>query len=124
MADPTHIGSQLRHYRKQRGWTQTELAERTGLKRTALGAYEEGRAEPRLAALVRLAHVLDVSLDALVLGGTERRMEQDVRVLPLCQLRRLARGVRAVERRSVGKLVCAKLSKVVQKSLGERALVV
>lgn len=83
MADPTHIGSQLRHYRKQRGWTQTELAERTGLKRTALGAYEEGRAEPRLAALVRLAHVLDVSLDALVLGGTERRMEQDVRVLPI-----------------------------------------
>ena len=53
------------------------------MKRTALGAYEEGRAEPRLAALVRLAHVLDVSLDALVLGGTERRMEQDVRVLPI-----------------------------------------
>lgn len=83
MAEPTHIGSQLRHYRKKRGWTQSELANRTGLKRTALGAYEEGRAEPRLAALVRLAHVLDVSLDALVLGGTEKRMEQDVRVLPI-----------------------------------------
>jgi transcriptional regulator with XRE-family HTH domain len=83
MADPTRIGSQLRHFRKKRGWTQTELAERTGLKRTALGAYEEGRAEPRLAALVKLAHVLDVSLDALVLGGTEARMEQDVRVLPI-----------------------------------------
>jgi len=33
--------------------------------------------------LVRLAHVLDVSLDALVLGGTNKRMEQDVRVLPI-----------------------------------------
>lgn len=83
MADPTRIGSQLRHFRKQRGWTQTDLAEKAGLKRTALGAYEEGRAEPRLAALVRLAHVLDVSLDALVLGGTENRMEQDIRVLPI-----------------------------------------
>ncbi len=83
MADSSRIGSQLRHFRKQRGWTQSELAERTGLKRTALGAYEEGRAEPRLSALVRLAHVLDVSLDALVLGGTERRMEQDIRVLPI-----------------------------------------
>ena len=83
MADPSRIGSQLRHFRKQRGWTQTELAERSGLKRTALGAYEEGRAEPRLAALVRLAHILNVSLDALVLGGTEKRMEQDVRVLPI-----------------------------------------
>ena len=83
MADPSRIGSQLRHFRKQRGWTQTELAERSGLKRTALGAYEEGRAEPRLAALVRLAHILNVSLDALVLGGTEKHMEQDVRVLPI-----------------------------------------
>lgn len=83
MADSTRIGLQLRHFRKQRGWTQTELAEKAGLKRTALGAYEEGRAEPRLAALVRLAHVLDVSLDALVLGGTEKRMEQDIRVLPI-----------------------------------------
>lgn len=83
MSDPSRIGSQLRHFRKERGWTQTELAERAGLKRTALGAYEEGRAEPRLAALVRLAHVLDVSLDALVLGGAESPMEQDVRVLPI-----------------------------------------
>lgn len=83
MADPSRIGSQLRHFRKQRGWTQTDLAERAGLKRTALGAYEEGRAEPRVAALVRLAHILNVSLDALVLGGTKHRMEQDIRVLPI-----------------------------------------
>ena len=34
-----------------------------------------------MGALVRLAHTLDVSLDALVLGGQEARMEQDVRVL-------------------------------------------
>ena len=32
---------------------------------------------------MRLAHILNVSLDALVLGGTEKRMEQDVRVLPI-----------------------------------------
>jgi len=83
MAETTRIGSQLRHFRKQRGWTQTELAERAGLKRTALGAYEEGRAEPRLAALVRLAHALDLSLDALVLGGEAKPLEQDIRILPI-----------------------------------------
>ena len=83
MAEPTRIGSQLKALRKARGWTQTELAEKAGLKRTALGAYEEGRAEPRLAALVRLAHTLDVSLDTLVLGGAEHPLEQDLRVLPI-----------------------------------------
>ena len=63
-----HRIPQLKALRKARGWTQTDLAEKAGLKRTALGAYEEGRAEPCLAALVRLAHTLDVSLDTLVLG--------------------------------------------------------
>lgn len=83
MAEPTRIGSQLRSLRKARGWTQSDLAEKAGMKRTALGAYEEGRAEPRLGVLVRLAHILDVSLDTLVLGGTERPMEQDLRILPI-----------------------------------------
>ena len=83
MAEPTRIGSQLRTLRKARGWTQTDLAEKAGIKRTALGAYEEGRAEPRLGVLVRLAHTLDVSLDTLVLGGTPHPMEHDLRVLPI-----------------------------------------
>lgn len=83
MAEPTRIGSQLRALRKARGWTQSDLAEKAGIKRTALGAYEEGRAEPRLGVLVRLAHVLDTSLDTLVLGGTPVPMEHDLRVLPI-----------------------------------------
>lgn len=83
MADSTRIGSQLRTLRKARGWTQSDLAEKAGIKRTALGAYEEGRAEPRLGVLVRLAHSLDVSLDTLVLGGATHPMEQDLRILPV-----------------------------------------
>ncbi len=83
MAEPTRIGSQLKTLRKERGWTQTDLADKAGIKRTALGAYEEGRAEPRLGVLVRLAHTLDVSLDTLVLGGTTTPLEQDLRILPI-----------------------------------------
>lgn len=83
MPESTRIGSQLKALRKERGWTQSDLAEKAGLKRTALGAYEEGRAEPRLSVLVRLAHTLDVSLDTLVLGGASHPMDQDLRVLPV-----------------------------------------
>jgi transcriptional regulator with XRE-family HTH domain len=39
----------LKALRKEKGWTQQELADRMGIKRAALGAYEEGRSEPRLA---------------------------------------------------------------------------
>lgn len=83
MAETTRIGSQLRALRKSRGWTQTDLADKAGIKRTALGAYEEGRAEPRMGVLVRLAHTLNVSLDTLVLGGDVSPMEQDLRILPI-----------------------------------------
>ena len=83
MAETTRIGSQLRALRKSKGWTQTDLAEKAGIKRTALGAYEEGRAEPRMGVLVRLAHTLNVSLDTLVLGGSVSPMEQDLRILPV-----------------------------------------
>ena len=83
MAETTRIGSQLRTLRKSKGWTQTDLAEKAGIKRTALGAYEEGRAEPRMGVLIRLAHILKVSLDTLVLGGSQRPMEQDLRILPI-----------------------------------------
>ena len=83
MAESTRTGSQLKALRKDRGWTQTELAGKAGIKRTALGAYEEGRAEPRLGVLVRLAHALDVSLDTLVLGGAANPLELDLRILPI-----------------------------------------
>ena len=92
MAEPTRIGSQLKALRKTRGWTQTDLADKAGIKRTALGAYEEGRAEPRLGVLVRLAHTLDVSLDTLVLGGTTTPLEQDLRILPIPRGQRLKSG--------------------------------
>ena len=46
-----HFAQHLKTLRKARGLTQQELADRIGLKRAALGAYEEGRAEPRLSLI-------------------------------------------------------------------------
>ena len=50
-----HFAQRLKELRKERGLTQQELADRLGLKRAALGAYEEGRAEPRLINVVAIA---------------------------------------------------------------------
>jgi transcriptional regulator with XRE-family HTH domain len=75
------VGKQIRHYRKAHGWTQAQLAEKLGLKRSALGAYEEGRSEPRLETLVAMAQRFEVSIDTLVIGGVEQPMENAPRIL-------------------------------------------
>ncbi|TPE43215.1 XRE family transcriptional regulator [Pontibacter mangrovi] len=60
------VTSNIRHLRKQAGYTQAQLAEKLEIKRSLVGAYEEGRAEPKLSTLVNVAKLFQVSLDELV----------------------------------------------------------
>jgi len=79
-----HFAQHLKALRKARGLTQQELADRIGLKRAALGAYEEGRAEPRLVNVVAFAEFFGVSVDALLKGdesGERRARGTSLRVL-------------------------------------------
>ena len=59
----------LKALRKKHGWTQQQLAERAGIKRSLVGAYEEGRAEPKLETLLAFSRIFQMSLDALVGGA-------------------------------------------------------
>lgn len=45
----------VRRYRDERGWSQQELADRTGLSRTGIGAIESGRLVPSTSAALALA---------------------------------------------------------------------
>src|SRR5437764_693359 len=55
----------LKYLRKLRGWTQEEFANKLGIKRSLLGAYEEERAEPRTEVLEIVSDMFKVSLDEL-----------------------------------------------------------
>ena len=63
------LGQRLRSLRKERGWTQTELAQKMGLHFTIVGYYERGTHYPPLPTLTKLATLLGVSLDELVGDG-------------------------------------------------------
>lgn len=56
----------LRQLRKLKGYTQEQLAVKIGIKRSLLGAYEEGRAEPPIDRLQDFARMLGVSVDSLI----------------------------------------------------------
>ena len=56
------IGAEVRRFRRARGWTQTDLAARTGISRSALARLETGVTVPTLSALERLAEALSIEV--------------------------------------------------------------
>ncbi|MCZ4410480.1 helix-turn-helix domain-containing protein [Cryomorphaceae bacterium 1068] len=60
------LSENIRFLRKEVGLTQSELAERVGVNRPVIGAYEEGRAEPRIQTLKLMAHFFKVSVDDIL----------------------------------------------------------
>jgi len=60
------IGTLLRQLRKEKGFTQKQLADYLGLSERAYQHYESDTREPPLSNAVKLADFFDVSLDYLV----------------------------------------------------------
>ncbi len=71
------ISNNLKYLRKQLNLTQEQLAAQVGIKRSLLGAYEEGRADPRLNNLQRMAEIFNVSVDQLISIDFTQRDTQD-----------------------------------------------
>lgn len=60
------IGEKIRKYRKAKGMTQEELAEKTELSTNFLGAIERAEKNLTLANLINIANALDVTSDMLL----------------------------------------------------------
>ncbi len=78
----------IKYLRKQNGWTQQKLADELEIKRALIGAYEEGRATPKLAVLQEIAVLFHVSVDDLIgvdleKGTSSTEMGKDIHVLPI-----------------------------------------
>jgi len=59
------FSERLRQAREMRGWSQTELAEKSGLQASAISHFEVGRRAPSFDNLKLLAETLQVSIDYL-----------------------------------------------------------
>ncbi len=65
------MGLRIAALRRAAGWSQSQLAEKLGISPSAVGMYEQGRREPAVQMLARLAQLFDVSIDYLVTGRPE-----------------------------------------------------
>ena len=60
------INENIRYIRKKLKLTQDQFGQQLGIKRSLVGAYEEGRAEPRLELLSKMAGLVNLPVDALL----------------------------------------------------------
>jgi molybdate-binding protein/transcriptional regulator with XRE-family HTH domain len=65
MANPQQFQNDLRARRTLRGWSQEELARRSGLSRAGISAIETDRLIPSTAAALALAAALECQVEAL-----------------------------------------------------------
>ena len=70
------INDVIRQLRKKLNLTQDQFAQKLSIKRSLVGAYEEGRAEPRLELLHRMASLGGISVDSFLHGALEDSSEQ------------------------------------------------
>ena len=62
----SHIGQNIKHLRGVKKLSQAKFAELFNLARPSVGAYEEGRSEPKIQTVIEIAHYFGVSIDALL----------------------------------------------------------
>jgi transcriptional regulator with XRE-family HTH domain len=77
------LGARIAALRRDKGWSQAELAGFLGISASAVGMYEQGRREPSAALLVALARSFEVTTDFLLTGlpGRPEDGETTIRLL-------------------------------------------
>ena len=84
------LGMRISALRRQKNWSQKELAERMGVRPSTIGMYEQGRREPDCAGLVRLAELFGVTTDYLLTGtAADGRDDAALRALWSIRVNRL-----------------------------------
>ncbi|HYX25393.1 MAG TPA: helix-turn-helix transcriptional regulator [Thermoanaerobaculia bacterium] len=62
------LGRRIARLRRERRWTQADLAQCIGVARERLGHWEQGKHTPPLKFMVRLVRTFQISLDEMVMG--------------------------------------------------------
>ncbi len=60
------FGTNIKKIRKLKSLSQKDFADLFGLKRGTLGAYEEGRSEPKIDTIINIANYFSIPIDNLI----------------------------------------------------------
>ncbi len=73
----TSIANNINFYRKRANLTQSQLAEKIGVKTTTVSTWERGASSPDIETLYIICKLFNVSLDEMYGVNTENGYEED-----------------------------------------------
>jgi transcriptional regulator with XRE-family HTH domain len=79
------LANRIQELRKQKGWSQTELAQKIGVSYTQMSRYEVKGVQPPANTLKKLADVLDTTVDYLVSGDKDEKVKASLKDAELLQ---------------------------------------
>jgi len=77
------FGATLIKLRKEKNWSQADLADKTGVSRVIIGRYERNEALPSIEVAKNIADAFDISMDQLL--GDGQNMNFDKKTLTRLQ---------------------------------------
>lgn len=89
----------IKNLRVHSGMSQVQLAERLGITKSAVNAWEMGTNSPSLSYIIRLAQVFGVSTDYLL--GVNERLTVDISDLDELQKQAVTLMIKLFERDNV-----------------------
>lgn len=101
----------IKRLRKQKGWSQTELAEKIGSHLSHVNRIETGKYKPSVDVLVKIADVFDASLDTLVLDNDVDLKEVTVENKDLAQRIKLIESLEPEDRHALFRVIDSMLTK-------------
>lgn len=69
------LGKRIKDLRNKHKLTQTELAEKVGVTKSTVAAYENDSRQPSYEVLVKMSYVFNVSLDYIIMGRSESKID-------------------------------------------------
>ncbi len=76
----SNLGERIRERRKELGWTQDQLASRSGISKGFLSDLENGKRKVSAENLMGIAQVLDLSLDYLMKGEDVPAPQREIQI--------------------------------------------
>lgn len=79
--DYISIGSRIREIRKEKGWTQAKLAEKSGVEPSNISHIERAATKLSLPTLINIANALGVTLDEIVYGNLIKSAHISIKII-------------------------------------------
>jgi transcriptional regulator with XRE-family HTH domain len=77
MSNTLNIGSKISALRKEKGWSQNDLAQKIEASREIIGKYERNENLPSIEMVSKIAKVFDVTVDFLIGEGENASYDKE-----------------------------------------------